>query len=667
MIFKIIKHIALIIIQLIEKIEYIGVQFDEDNDDIKIIDTQFTERYLIETDNGFYPITNIHLTQPYTQCYLETENGKYLECADNHIIFDNMMNEVFVKNLRIGHYIQTDEGVSKVSQLKKSNHKVCMTDLTVASEDHRYYSNGILSHNTVTSAIFMLWFLLFHAEKTALCVADNFTTTKELLDKFKITLEGLPFFMKPGIKVINAGKVEFDNNSRILGRTTTKKSGIGLAVNVLYIDEFAHIEETKLNEFYRAIFPTVTADPNGKIIITSTPNGRNKFWEIWKSAIDGDSSFVPMRVDWWQVEGRDEEWKKTTIADMGSVEDFNQEYGLQFFSSDKLLLNSRDLKRLENIKTDYIQTNLILHEDLSHFNDYIFFHKKYANRIVEEYKVDPENYVFSIDTSDGIGQDGDYCVLNIYKTVALPINELIKKKEIIKNEIDTISLVQIGYLRSNEIDINEFAVACEHIIYNIFNTDNTRIVIEMNHKGEIILNQFKENARYWAGQIIHTKHTQAATKFKMGIRLGPTNKIKYCEKFKHLITINRIIPNDDLTVTELQQFGKSKGGLYRGQNGHDDLAMTSVNLSSIFDSSQFWDIAIDTFERKDEEYVRDLSEKIFDINLGKRRSLYDYDNIKTMNTKLNKDTNKKSDYSGSVFELDTLKYLEDIRNKFFKT
>jgi hypothetical protein len=29
---------------------------------------------------------------------------------------------------------------------------------------------------TVTSALYMLWFLIFHPEKTALCVADNFTT-----------------------------------------------------------------------------------------------------------------------------------------------------------------------------------------------------------------------------------------------------------------------------------------------------------------------------------------------------------------------------------------------------------------------------------------------------------------------------------------------------------
>lgn len=519
---------------------------------------------------------------------------------------------------------------------------------------------------TVTSAIFMLWFMLFHSEKTVLCVADNFTTTKELLDKFKITLEGLPFFMKPGIVTTNAGRVEFDNKSRIVGRTTTKKSGIGLTVNLLYIDEFAHIEEAKLNEFYRAIYPTVTADPNGKIIITSTPNGRNKFWEIWKDAIDRKSSYVPMRVDWWQIEGRGEEWKQQQIADIGSVEDFNQEYGLQFFSSDKLLLNSKDLKKLENIRTEYVQSNLILNEDLAHFNEYIYFHKKYANRTAEEWKNSSEYYVFSVDTSDGIGKEGDYCVLNIYKTVALPIGELLKKKEIIRNEIDTISLVQIGYLRSNEIDINEFAVACEHIIYNIFNVDNTRIVIEMNHKGEIILNQFKENNGYWAGQIVHTKHTSAATQMKPGLRLGPTNKIKYCEKFKYLVTINRIIPNDDITVTELQQFGKSKGGVYRGQNGHDDMAMSSVNISSVFESTQFWDIAIETFEKMGEDYSRNLNEKIFDLTNGNKRAMYDYDNIKSMNADLNKDTNSNIPKSNSVFNLETLDKLEKIQNKFFK-
>jgi hypothetical protein len=121
---------------------------------------------------------------------------------------------------------------------------------------------------SVTSAIFILWFLLFHSEKTALIVADNFTTTRELIDKFRIGLDGLPFFMKPGIKHINSGNIKFDNDSRVVARTTTKKSGIGLSVNLLYMDEFAHINESNLNDFYKAILPTITADPEAKAIIT---------------------------------------------------------------------------------------------------------------------------------------------------------------------------------------------------------------------------------------------------------------------------------------------------------------------------------------------------------------------------------------------------------------
>ncbi len=519
---------------------------------------------------------------------------------------------------------------------------------------------------TVTSALYMLWFLLFHPEKTALCVADNFTTTKELIEKFKIALEGLPFYMKPGIETINSSNVRFDSKSRLVGRTTTKKSGIGLTVNLLYVDEFAHINESNLDEFYRAIFPTVTADPNGKIILTSTPNGKNKFWEIWKDAVDGKSRYVPLRVDWWQVPGRGDAWKKEVIADLGSVEDFNQEYGLQFFSSDKLLLNSRDLKRLELIKKSYVQTNLVLEEDLAHINEYLYFHKNYSSRTLDDFKSDQANYVFSIDTADGIG--ADYSVLNIYKVVSMPIKDLMKKKEIVKNEIDAISIVQVGYLRSNQLDIGEFAIACEHIIYNIFNTDQTRIIIELNHKGDIILEHLKENDDYWPGQIVHTKHTQAAVNFKPGLRLGPSNKIKYCEKFKYLVTINRIIPNDEFTITELQSFGRSKGGIYRGQNGNDDLAMTSVNMSSLFESSQFWDIAIETFERQSPEYVKQLEEDIFSIHrTGRRKSAYDFDELKRMNARQDNGGQNRKDIKVDVFNTESLSHMKSLQDKFFKS
>jgi hypothetical protein len=518
---------------------------------------------------------------------------------------------------------------------------------------------------SVTSAIFILWFSLFHAEKTSLIVADNFTTTKELLDKFKITLEGLPFFMKPGIKLINSGNIKFDNDSRVVARTTTKKSGIGLSVNLLYMDEFAHIDPAKLDEFYRAVFPTITADPNAKVIITSTPNGKNKFHDIWTDAVEGKSSYVPLRVDWWQVPGRDESWKEETIANLGSIEDFNQEYGLQFFSSDQLLLGSNELKKFYNIRVNYENSNFTLSEDWIHINQHLYFHPKYSKRSIEEFKSDTTNFVFSIDTADGIG--GDYSVLNIYKVTNLPITELLKKKEAIRNELDTISLVQIGVLRTNELDINQFSAVSEYIIYKIFNPDRVRIVLEMNHKGEIVHNMCSNNRFYWTGQFIHSKHTEMATNPKLGLRLGPTNKIKYCERFKYLATINKIIPNDYLTVMELMSFGKTKGGQYRGQNGNDDLAMTTINLAPFFESTQFWDLGIETYESSPSSYRKEIEEKIFNVYRDSNdRSLYNFNELKALNADQTNDPTKKS-IQPNVFDHESLEYMKKIKNKFFKS
>lgn len=516
---------------------------------------------------------------------------------------------------------------------------------------------------SVTSGIFILWFSLFHAEKTTLLVADNFTTTRELLDKFRIGLDGLPFFMKPGIKLINTGNIRFDNDSRIVGRTTTKKSGIGLSVNLLYIDEFAHIDPTKLNDFYRAVFPTISADPTARIIITSTPNGKNKFHDIWSDAVNGVNTYVPLRVDWWQIPGRDEQWKQDTIANLGSEEDFNQEYGLQFFSSDQLLLNSTELKRLENIKVGYRNSRFALSQSRMFINDRFFLHPKYADRSITDFRVDTANYVFSIDTADGVGRD--FSVLNIYKMVNLPVKELLKRKEAVRNELDTVSLVQIAVLKSNDLDINQFAAAIEVVTYEIFNPDRVRIVLEMNYKGESIHNRLSEHPEYWDAQFVHSKHTDNAVAPKLGIRLGPTNKAKYCDSFKSRISASHIIPNEYFTIEELGAFGKSKNGTYRGQNGNDDLAMTCINLVPFFDSSQFWDMAVETYESAPEEYRKQVEEELFSLfRNGNPRKTFDFDEIKKMNNKSGGDW--KKGMKSNVFDLSTLNHIQNLRDRFFR-
>ncbi len=207
----------------------------------------------------------------------------------------------------------------------------------------------------------------------------------------------------------------------------------------------------------------------------------------------------------------------------------------------------------------------------------------------------------------------------------------------------------------------------EFITYELFNPENVRIVLEMNHKGEIIKNRLEDNDNYWPSQLVHTKHTEMAVNVKPGLRLGPTNKIRYCEKFKYFVEIKKIIPNDFLTVMELMAFGKSKGGTYRGQNGNDDLAMTCVNLAPSLDSNQLWELSIETYEATSQEYRKEVEEKIFSLfrsNLNKPS--FDYDALRDMNAQSDP-AGKTLESRKHVFDLKALDQMQKIKDRFFKS
>ena len=115
--------------------------------------------------------------------------------------------------------------------------------------------------------------------------------------------------MKPGIKTWNQKSLTFENGCRIKTSARTKTPAIGFTIDVLYLDEFAHIPSNIIEPYYTAAFPTTAAVQNSKIIITSTPNGMNLFHKLLTDAErpDGDpqkNNYKPMRVYWYQVPGR---------------------------------------------------------------------------------------------------------------------------------------------------------------------------------------------------------------------------------------------------------------------------------------------------------------------------------------------------------------------------
>lgn len=105
--------------------------------------------YEILTDDGYVDLEYLHETIPYEVWILKLSNGYEIECADDHIVFYEDMNEVFVKNLEIGDRVKTDDGYAIVIDVTKTDRVENMYDFQLVSNSKkRYFTNGILSHNT---------------------------------------------------------------------------------------------------------------------------------------------------------------------------------------------------------------------------------------------------------------------------------------------------------------------------------------------------------------------------------------------------------------------------------------------------------------------------------------------------------------------------------------
>lgn len=529
--------------------------------------------------------------------YTEWEVEEFKKCASDVRYFANTYCNAM-----------TDEGIRKIT-LRDYQEQILNQ-----YQEHRFniFLSPRQSGKTVTSSIFLLWYLLFNFDKNAMILANIGDTATELMDKIKIIMKGLPFFLKPGVFVYNVMTMKFDNGCRIMAKTTTKQSSIGFTVHFLYMDEFAHINPNFIGQFFKSVYPTISSSKISRIIITSTPNGMNKFYEIYKSAIEGENEFNPIRVDWWQVPGRDEEWKRKEIANLGSEEDFNQEYGNQFLSSSKLLLDSYTLKKLKKTEVNYV------HRELLPFQNSIIDYKD----LVWHPNFDPTNlwedgenkkFVISVDTAGGGG--GDFSVINILKVSPLPL-PMIEEKKFFEDESDFFCLLQVGIFRSNLIQIEELKMFLEILTTEVFNPEHLKLVVEVDYRGEYLIEKLLSGEKMFSEMFVFTKHTESSKQLKYGVKVTPKTKEKYCEDLKINTRNSKIIPTHIPTILELSNFGETSKGIYQSQIGKDDIAMTLVNSNSVFEYQDFNYLVMEVFDTLPDKYKIAINKKLAEIGSG---------------------------------------------------
>jgi len=198
---------------------------------------------------------------------------------------------------------------------------------------------------STTTCAFILWYIIFHPEKTVALLANKGDTAREILGRIQLAYQHLPRWLQQGIKEWNKGSFVLENDSRVLAAATSSDAIRGYSINLLFIDEAAFIENW--DEFFTSVYPTISSGSESKIILVSTPNGLNHFYSIWVNAQERRNHYKFMQVLWQDVPGRDENWKNDTLAAMNfDLEKFDQEYNCEFLGSSGTLIAGWKLKEL---------------------------------------------------------------------------------------------------------------------------------------------------------------------------------------------------------------------------------------------------------------------------------------------------------------------------------
>ena len=416
------------------------------------------------------------------------------------------------------------------------------------------------SGKSISSVAYLLWYALFHSEKVIAVMANKGATAREMLGRITLMLENLPFFLQPGCKALNKGSIEFSNNSRIIAAATSGSSIRGMSVSLLYLDEFAFVENDA--QFYTSTYPVVSSGKSTKVIITSTANGiGNVFHKIWESALQGVSEFKPMRVDWWDVPGRDKAWQEETIGNTSQLQ-FDQEFGNTFFGTGDTLINGETLLKLraENYK----------------------LHREGGDLLIYEEPIKGNEYIMLCDVSKGRGQD--YSTFNVIDISLRPFK-------------------QVAVYRNNTISPLLFP----DIIYKwAVSYNQAYVVIESNDQGTVVCNGLYQDLEY------ENMHVESAVRSDgLGVEITRKTKRLGCSAFKDILESNKLHIVDQNTIMEISTF-TAKGQSYEASSGnHDDLVMNLV-MFGYFISTQYFQDMTDInikemmFKRKMQEIENDL-------------------------------------------------------------
>ena len=199
------------------------------------------------------------------------------------------------------------------------------------------------SGKSTTMISYLLHYSLFNPSVNIAILANKAATARDLLGRLQLAYEHLPKWLQQGVMSWNKGSLELENGSKILASSTSASAVRGGSYNIIFLDEFAYVPSNVAEQFFSSVYPTISSGKSTKVMIVSTPHGMNMFYKLWTDAEEKRNSYIPIEVHWSEVPGRDEKWRKETIANT-SEQQFQTEFECEFLGSIDTLITPHKLK-----------------------------------------------------------------------------------------------------------------------------------------------------------------------------------------------------------------------------------------------------------------------------------------------------------------------------------
>jgi hypothetical protein len=147
--------------------------------------------------------------------------------------------------------------------------------------ENKFTINACSTGISTVIILLMLHKALFSTDSTSVLINNKLCECAEKIDKLKDIYVSLPFFLKQGIKSWNKLNIDFENGSRIIGKSSTNLT-MGYNVNNFFLDNFAHFKNPE--RLINVVYPSISAIKGARLMISSTPKGKNIFTELLENA-----------------------------------------------------------------------------------------------------------------------------------------------------------------------------------------------------------------------------------------------------------------------------------------------------------------------------------------------------------------------------------------------